>query len=224
MVRPILVGRERPAERGADPEHVEIIRAHSHGGHALSFAVGDERGGPRTHDGNRLERSASRAVVHGGREPDVRRGPVGVAIAERDQPVWRRIRQRAKQRRVDNREDGGVGADAERQGEQRRGRESRSAREHPHRIAEVLHQHVNRGNAALIAPGLGNLGGAAQRQAGRPRRLEIRQPARAMLLLQHVAMELQFFFQSVAARVATSAHKAQCPPGPLAPAAHEVTC
>src|SRR5204862_5551365 len=67
-------------------------------------------------------------------------GDAGAAIAmlELDEPVRLRIGQRPQQRRVDHREDRDVGADAERQREDRGEREARLANQEAERVAEIV--------------------------------------------------------------------------------------
>ena len=66
----------------------------------------------------------------------------GRLIAGRHDPIGVRIRQRAHQRGVDDREDRGIGADAQRNRQQDHHRESRRLRQEPHGIAKILDQHV----------------------------------------------------------------------------------
>ena len=69
-----------------------------------------------------------------------------VALAARrllehaDDAVGVRVGQRLQQQSVDEAEDGGVGADAERERQQRHGRESRAPRQGSHGISQVLQQ------------------------------------------------------------------------------------
>jgi hypothetical protein len=60
-----------------------------------------------------------------------------------DEPVRLRIGQRAQQHAVDDREDGGVGADAQRQRQHRDGGEAGAARELPRPVPQVLPQGVH---------------------------------------------------------------------------------
>lgn len=94
--------------------------------------------------GHRLEPAGAGLPVGevGGR----RRGPQGRALrrrrADRDQAVGAGERQRPQQHRVDRAEDGGVGADADREREHRHGREGRLAQQGPRRNPEVVGPHL----------------------------------------------------------------------------------
>ena len=62
-----------------------------------------------------------------------------VAVPDEDQPVGVRIRQRPEQRLVEQAEDRGVGADAQRERQDGDEREDRLLAERPEGEAEVLH-------------------------------------------------------------------------------------
>ena len=63
---------------------------------------------------------------------------------------------------MDDAEDGGVGADAERQRQQGDGGEAGRAAQHPRAVADVLHQPFGPWQRPLIGVGLGNLDATAE--------------------------------------------------------------
>ena len=90
---------------------------------------------------------------------DLRHGERGVvgadatrALADVDQPILVAVDQRAQQDAAHQREDGGVGADAEGQGEHHRNRESLSAGKRAHGELQVVkkgHDRVGHENGSL---------------------------------------------------------------------------
>ncbi len=195
VIRTVVLGGEAASERRTDAHHVEVVPAHADGRHPLRLAARDQRRHPRAHHRELLEAAAPLAPVEHGREADVAREPLGVAIADGHEPLGIRIRQRAQEDGVDHGEDGGVGADAERQRDQRRGGEAGRAPQHAEAVAQVLPQHLEKRQAALIAPGLGNLRVAAELEPrGAPRRGGI-EAARSVTLLEHLEMEAQLLAQ-----------------------------
>jgi hypothetical protein len=61
----------------------------------------------------------------------------------RAQPLRSRIRQRPEEQRIDDREDRGVDADADREGDERDQREPGRLAQHPQRVAGVACQRVH---------------------------------------------------------------------------------
>ncbi len=76
-------------------------------------------------------------------------------------------RQHAQQHRVDQAEDGGVGADPQREGQDGDGGESRIVAQHARGIAQVLQQVFDGGPAPSLARDLPPEGGAAELQVRR---------------------------------------------------------
>ena len=114
----------------------------------------------------------------------------------------------AQQRRVDEAEDGGVGADAERERHDRRDREARRASQQTDGVADVASERLERREAATIAHRLGRLIDAAEVAAGRrPRRLR-RQAAPDVLIGQQVEVILQFLAEVALDAVATERPRA----------------
>ncbi len=191
MIGPVVVFREAAAERRSDAHHLEVIPAHADRRHALRLAIGHERRYPRAHHRELFEAAAPLAPVEDRREPDVRREPREVAIAERDEALRLRVRQRPQQHGVDDGEDGGVGADAERQRDKRGGREPRGPPQHPEAVPDILRQRLEHREAALIAPRVGDLRLAAEIQSGGAARRRRVEAAGAVALFQHGEMEPQ---------------------------------
>ena len=85
-----------------------------------------------------------------------------VAREDHDQPIGRFERQRPEERRVDQAEDGGVRADAEREREDRRRGEAGVLAEYAHRGDQILAECVERRDSVLIAISFLRLRRAAQ--------------------------------------------------------------
>ena len=69
--------------------------------------------------------------------------PCGRRLLQHDEAVGVGERHRLEQHRVDDREDRGIGADAERERRDRRGREATALPEHPKRLAQVFEEAFN---------------------------------------------------------------------------------
>ena len=125
-----ILGDERPAGDRRDAKHVEDPCRHPLARHRLGVAVAAGHHHPadvRGKAGDLLERAAAPVPVeHVRRRGEAPRVRVG-GLPDRDQPIRVAIRQRPKQRRVDEREDRAVGTDAECQ------RRHRDCREHRRR-------------------------------------------------------------------------------------------
>ncbi len=69
---------------------------------------------------------------------------VGALLVEHDQLIWSYDRQLAQQHLVDERENGRICADSEREGQDRDNREQRAAAESPERVAKVGQEGAHR--------------------------------------------------------------------------------
>ncbi len=101
------------------------------------------------------------------REPSSWIGPLHA-----DQAIRIGIRQRTEEDRVDEAEDGGVGADTERQREDRGERETGIAPQHAQRVADIPDERFDDGNPSLVADpflGLFDTAELAERDAARIR-------------------------------------------------------
>ena len=86
----------------------------------------------------------------------------GSCETERHQPIVLRIRQAAKQKTIDDAENGSRRADSERERENRDECERRTFREHAKGESEIENERIDEGNAALIAIGFFCLFDAAE--------------------------------------------------------------
>ncbi len=106
-------------------------------------------------------------------------------------------RQGAKHQRVDEAEDGGVGADAESQRQDRDDRESRLPRKHPRAVADIADAVGQPGPDPDIAGLVERQRLAAERATRRERRLRGRPAAVFQLTLLQDAMEFHLFGEVV---------------------------
>src|SRR5207248_7648931 len=135
------------------------------------------------------EAPAPRPPVEESLEPDILRKAIQITIADRHEPAGIGVWQGTEQHGVDDREDGGVRADPEHQRHERRGGESRRAAQHPQAIADVLSHRIGESESALVSPGLGNLRIAAEIEPGGAAGVGCAEAARAVALLEHLAMK-----------------------------------
>ena len=107
------------------------------------FPLTEDRGAAAAEGAERVERSLPRAQVDEVPDGDELLGDAGpaVAVLEPHQPIRLGIGQRPEERRVDHREHGDVGADAERQRQDRGEGESRLADEQPQGVTDVMKEH-----------------------------------------------------------------------------------
>ena len=136
---PLALGKDPPAQ-GSRPQQPEERRASDHSGQPLRAIV------PANGDPALVVQSELLEDV-GFPEPIVVVGHAGtgaddsgfrIAVVEEDELVRFRHRKRTQQHRVDDRKDGGVGADAEGQSEKRGQCKGAVLDEKPHREHEVL--------------------------------------------------------------------------------------
>ena len=136
----ILVGEKGSAERGLDAEDVEVVRRDARAAQLDRVAHARERGAAAGLGRHEVEHGVVLLPVE-----KVQRGDA-VALAARrllehaHDAVGVRVGERLQQQSVDEAEDGGVGADAERERQQRHDGESRTPRQGSHRISHVLQQ------------------------------------------------------------------------------------
>ena len=142
-----LAGREQATLRRRDAQRGEQVvgdrgAAHAHrtlAGHQVELA-----GGERPDRGERLGQLAELEEL-GRRDPELveahRREPAG----QEHQLLWPRVGQGPEQHAVDDREDRGVGADAERQGEHRDEGEPGRAEQAAGGVAEIAQEMVHDG-------------------------------------------------------------------------------
>ena len=124
----------------------------------------------------------------------------------------------AKEQRIDEAEDGGVGADGERQrGDRDRGEQWR-ADERARGVANIADEVFQPGQPALIAALLHRLRDAARLQPRLSQRLVVRQAAPLQLVGEHFHMEPELLFHVGVFR--RLAERAPEPPQPCANRGH----
>src|SRR6516162_1236456 len=101
---------------------------------------------------------------------------------------------------MDNRKDRGVGTDAEREGNERGGGEAGGPPEHADPIANVLPERVQERQTALIAPCVGDLRAAAERDGCAPAGLRGIEPVGPMAPLELIAVKRELVVQISIAR------------------------
>src|SRR5439155_1370928 len=153
--RALFIGREQPSNQRALAEGRE--EAGGDGGHheALdAFGAGE----PLAAAAHVSEPGECRALSPPIEEGWVRRRPecsLAALLGQHEQPILLGEGQRAKQHAVHHAEHGGVGADGECQGQDRRGREAGTLAERPHRVAEVgedgVHHSARRATVGSVA-------------------------------------------------------------------------
>ena len=136
----VLGGGEVAADCRLHAEHPEEVRRDPHAADPFGFAVRDQRRDPRPDERHVLERVAALAPVEERRVADVAGRSGRAALADRDEPIGIRVRQRAEQHGVEDAEDRGVRADAERQRHERDGREAGRTPKQPRGVADVSRQ------------------------------------------------------------------------------------
>ncbi len=190
----VLLGAERAAQRGGDAENGEETHGDGCRGDAFRFAAGVVA--PRQSDARRAVRA------------DVRVRPTELAhprelrerrAVERDELLGMRIGERSNDDGVDDGEDGGVGADTERERADRNRRERRGAAQAAQRVAHVLQQIFHEISpmlrARLVSIVIAKLGAdavdVAESPAGRGHGRVVRQSARFVIAHSHFQMERQ---------------------------------
>ena len=150
-VRAIFLGAEGAAAQDRRAEQPEEI-----GGHPPRPKLFGKRSAGEVHDTGVERRDVAKhlrllAVVHelGGRAAAV--DALRRSRLQHHQPVGVGKRHRLEEDGVDDREDRGVGADAERQRRHRRGGEAPALPEHPQRLPQVLEEAFNHGGPNYVS-------------------------------------------------------------------------
>jgi hypothetical protein len=119
--------RERAAERGADAEHLEVAGAHAEGFDALGFLAAREVGVDRPGHGHVGEHARALLQVFelGRGHPDVGEIEAGQVVLHGHELLRARVGERAQEHGVHDREERGVGADSDAEGEDGDGGEAR---------------------------------------------------------------------------------------------------
>jgi hypothetical protein len=198
--RLVLVGVERAAGREADASRAEEISGDELDEPPLHHVAGRLTGHRERERDELVEHVVAIADVDvvGIREVAVRVGWGSVAAVQPDHLAGA-PRQRPKQQRVDEREHRAVDADAEREHEDHDQAERRRAPPHPDRVAEILEQRVEEGQAALIPVRFLRLRDAAEVAQCRLFGVGARQAAPLMLVDEQIEMCAHLFVELVVA-------------------------
>ena len=150
----VVAVAERPAVERLHAEHVEEVRRHHPGQHAVRLAPVEQGERHAVVLDEAVERRELLPVVADllDREGDVRRaGPLRLLAGEHELvPVG--IRQRPQQHAVDEAEDGGVGADAEPEGDHHHQAVARRPEQRSHAVPHVPNQRFQH-RFRLVSPG-----------------------------------------------------------------------
>ncbi len=203
-VRSRLLLREYMPSRRCDTERREQVGRHDRRRDALRRFVGADVDGARVEGADVVERVVAlskldelRAVDRKLIEPQLRE-----PAADQNELARARIRQRPKQHAVDDAEDRGVGADAERQREHGDDREAGRARQSANRVARVLRELVQPLAAPHVARDFANGRDIAEVAARVATRVARRLAARDAVLHIHLEMRSNLGVQLGVSRAA----------------------
>ena len=118
-LRAIIGGVEQPADHGPKAHHAEVRAADDAGADDPRLAETDQREveGREVAEGRDGRDARAQVAQLRDREVGVLAAPAFRALADVDQPIFVVVDERPQQHAADHAEDGGVGADAERQRE-----------------------------------------------------------------------------------------------------------
>jgi hypothetical protein len=133
----VFGGGEVTPDRRLHAERPEEVPGHAHPADPFRFAVGQQRRTPGADERHVFERMAAVAPVEERQVTDVAGRAGRPPLADRDEAIGIRVRQRTEQHRVEDAEDRRVRADAERQGHERDRCEAGRAPQQPRRVANV---------------------------------------------------------------------------------------
>ncbi len=191
----VFLRPEGAAEDRLHPEHVE--ESGRDAGTAQRFGTGLTADVERAelHQGHALEGAALTLPVEeiGGRYGELGHAWKGVGwrhVPDERQTIGFGVGQRPQQDRIDHAEDGGVGADTERQDEDRRDRKTRALAEHTHRVPDVAAECLEGWKAPSIAMALSRHFHASKLQDRLPARFLLRQAAPYAVV--HVQLDVAF--------------------------------
>ena len=138
--RDVVRGAERPAERRGDAERVEEVGGDAQAGQPLrrALALAPQDAAPVGEAGDRFEAAALVAVVAELREREGEALARGVARVDPGEPLGRGERERLQQHGVHDAEQRRIGADPERQRDEREQREPGRVRQPSKRVTQVL--------------------------------------------------------------------------------------
>ena len=208
--RPVVRGRQQPAEPGPHAQGLEVVPRHqlAHGLLARPGMAEVDLGARETRDGGERRAAVPQVRVHWIGERIVRLGVCALRF-DHHQPVRIANRKRGHQHGVHEREDCRVGANPQAEGQHRHRGEARVSREHPQAEADVLEESLHEGQAALVAVRFLHLLAAAEVAARREAGLLERQPAADVLLGQQLQVALQLLVElGIEGRLAEQAAQA----------------
>src|SRR5205809_3784562 len=159
--RTVLVRQVEAPQRGPHAEQREMARRGEHQVHAAIVDAASQAGVLGV--GERRERVEGRGglpdqcvqgIARDARRRRAKRRKASAKV-EADDALWGPyVRRRPEQQRVHHAEDRGVGADPEREADDRRGDERGAARERPEGVAEVGEQGVHHSRSATVGASL----------------------------------------------------------------------
>ena len=195
--RPVLVGGEVAPEHRLDAEHAEEVRRDELALEALRLADAGQAEALHARHRHRGEAAVLPLPVAEVEERDRAAPEVRLALVDRDQLLGARVRERLEEDAAHHREEGGVGADAEREGHDRDGGEAGAAPEDAQAVAQVLEQRLDEADAARVAVLLLDRLDAAELEAGAPHRLVFAQAGAAVLVRLHLEVEAELLVELV---------------------------
>ena len=231
VLRPIVVRDERPPGDRPHAQDVEEVRGDPQPRDPLGFPRAGQVAAPGAVRGDPFERAVAVAIVQEVRQIQRVLAVVRAPQRDGDQPIGFAERQRAQEHRVDDAEDRGDGAGAERQGEDGDGREAALRSQQPQAIRQVLseiaeqaphRQRLERrgGSRAAPRPG-GNPRIAALELGPRPAlRLPARDPLRAEPRLDVLEVLRQLFDDRFPTPAVIAFRRGEPPPDLLPPVGH----
>jgi hypothetical protein len=133
----VFGGGEVAPDRRRDAEHPEEVPRHAHPADPFRLAVGHQRRTPRADERHVVERVAAVAPVEERQVADVAGRSGRPPLADGDEAIGIRIRQRTEQHGIEDAEDRRVRADAEGERHERDRREAGRAPQQPRGVANV---------------------------------------------------------------------------------------
>ena len=148
---PVIIRRERAAQRGVHPKHFEEVARHAGRPHLLRLADAGDAGGERDDDADPVEAAVQLLDLPKlrARHPILRKYVPEIRPDQR-QAIGFLVGQRPQKDRVHHAEDGGVGADSQRQGEHGDGSERRAFRQRAKTVTQVLQDGLEHGSTSWL--------------------------------------------------------------------------
>ena len=147
----VLIGKKRAASLRLNAEDLEVAGRDPRPTKLHRIAAPRERRRAAALGGHEVEDGVIRLPVEEIQRGDAVAVAAGRLLEDTDDPIGIRVRQRLEQDAVNEAEDRGVGADAERQREDRDRCKSRTLRQGSPAVTQVLEQRIEHGQAAPVA-------------------------------------------------------------------------